>query len=61
VIVKTDPDSKRVIVSGERFEVALTWSQALNLGSLLVAHSKHVEPPAPSGKSYSPSIERERR
>jgi hypothetical protein len=61
VIVKTDPDSKRVIVSGERFELALTWSQALNLGSLLVAHSKHVEPPIQAGKTYRPAVERERR
>lgn len=61
MIVTTDQGSKRVIVTGERFQIALTWSQALALGSLLVAHSQHVEPPALPGRTYCPSVERDRR
>jgi len=61
VIVKTDNANKHVILSGERFQVSMTWTQALALGSLLVAHSRQVEPPALPGKRYEPAIERDRR
>jgi hypothetical protein len=61
MVVKTDQGSKRVILKGNRFEVQLTWHQALALGSLLVAHSQHVEPPARPGKRYEPAVERDRR
>lgn len=61
MVVKTDDNSKRVILQGERFTVELNWAQALALGSLLVAHSRHVEPPARPGKRYEPAVERDRR
>lgn len=61
VIIKTDQNTKRVILRGNRFEVQLTWSQALALGSLLVAQSRHVEPAALPGRTYCPSTERDRR
>lgn len=60
MIITTDQGSKRVIVTGERFQIALTWHQALALGSLLTYHSREVEPAARPGKTYSPSIERDR-
>lgn len=61
VIITSDQDNKRVIVTGERFELSLTWSQALALGSLLTHHSREIEPPALPGKCYQPAVERDRR
>lgn len=61
MIVKTDNNSKRVILRGERFEVQLNWAQALALGSLLTHHSREIEPPALPGKCYEPATERDRR
>jgi hypothetical protein len=61
VIVKTDNTKKHVILSGERFQVSMTWSQALALGSLLVAQSRFVEPAPLPGRTYCPSVERDRR
>lgn len=60
MIVKTDQLNKHVVVSGERFEVRLTWAQALALGSLLTHHSREIEPPARPGRTYLPSAERDR-
>lgn len=45
-------------MTGKAFEVELTWSQALNLGTLLIEKSGEVEPVAPPGKSYRPVTER---
>lgn len=61
MVVKTDSAKKHVVLTGERFQVSMTWSQALALGSLLVAHSRHVEPPARPGRTYRPAVERDRR
>lgn len=61
MIVKTDDNSKRVILQGERFTVELNWAKALALGSLLVAHSRHVEPAPAKGRTYRPAVERDRR
>lgn len=61
MIVSTDIKKNHVILRGERFQVSMTWSQALALGSLLVAHSRHVEPAARPGRTYSPATERDRR
>lgn len=59
--VTTDPSKKLILVTGERFHVALNWSQALALGSLLTHHSREIEPAPRPGKTYSPAIERDRR
>jgi len=57
MVIKADRNSKRVLLVGERFEVALTWSQALNLGSLLIEQSAEVEPEL-KGKTFSTSMSR---
>lgn len=59
--IKTDSINKHVILQGERFQVSMTWSQALALGSLLVQHSRFVEPAPLPGRTYCPSVERDRR
>lgn len=60
MVVRTDTSKKHVVLTGERFEVRLTWSQALALGSLLTHHSREIEPPARPGKRYEPAVERDR-
>lgn len=60
MIVRTDTRKKHIVLTGERFEVRLTWSQALALGSLLTHHSREIEPPARPGRTYTPAVERER-
>ncbi len=56
--VTIDRLRERVLMTGKAFEVELTWSQALNLGTLLIEKSGEVEPVAPPGKSYRPVTER---
>ncbi len=59
--VTTDQTKNIVILRGERFQVSLTWAQALNLGSLLVQKAEEPEAIALLGRSYCPSTERDRR
>ncbi|MBI4001587.1 MAG: hypothetical protein HY348_07370 [Nitrospira defluvii] len=41
--------------------ITLSWAAAANLSSLLNQASRQAEPPARPGKSYCPSVERDRR
>lgn len=61
MILKTDQTRKLILLSGERFQIALNWAQALALGSLLTHHSREIEPPPRPGKTYCPTTERDRR
>lgn len=58
VLVRTNLETKRVVLSGVDgsgwYELELSWSQALNLGSLLQQASHEIEPPAPTGRTYEP-------
>ena len=60
--IRTNYETRRVLISGTdgsgAYRIELTWSQALNLGSLLIAESRLIEPPPPSGKCYSPKVGR---
>jgi hypothetical protein len=60
MLVTVDRDRQRVIVTGERFQVELTWSQADLLGALLNEKSRELMPVL-KGKTYSPAIEKDRR
>ena len=60
MLVTTDRQRQRVIVTGERSEFELTWSQAGLLGALLNEKSPELMPEL-SGKRYEPAIERDRR
>jgi len=56
--VVADPHRQRVVLRGEKFEVDLTWSQALLLGTLLREASVEAEPATPIGLRYEPKIGR---
>lgn len=59
MLVTTDRERQRVIVTGERFQVELTWSQAGLLGALLNEGARELMPVIP-GKRYEPACERDR-
>jgi hypothetical protein len=60
MLVTADRKRQRVIVTGERFELELTWSQAGLLGAILNEKSRELMPVVPD-KRYEPAIERDRR
>jgi hypothetical protein len=51
--VLVDPRRNHVLLQGDSFEARLTWSAALNLGTLLIEKSAQAEPPAGVGKTFS--------
>lgn len=61
MLVRTNSETNHVVLSGEGYEITLTWTQALNLGSLLVQKAEEAEPVPRSGRSYCPATERDRR
>ena len=62
MIVKADPTTHLVTIHGDRgTKIVLTWAGAANLSSLLNEASRQAEPPAFPGRSYCPSVERDRR
>ena len=56
--VRIDRVKQRVIVTGERFEIELTWSQAGLLGSLLNEGAREIQPVLNFGRRYEPATER---
>jgi hypothetical protein len=62
MIVEANKATHQVVLKTDRgSEIVLNWSSALLLGCMLKEASVQAEPPAPAGRSYSPSVERERR
>ncbi|MDQ3231657.1 MAG: hypothetical protein M3Q07_07540 [Pseudobdellovibrionaceae bacterium] len=62
MIVEADRSKHQVIIRGDLgTEIVLNWSAALVLGGLMRDASVEAEPPALSGRSYSPTVERDRR
>jgi hypothetical protein len=60
--VDVDHAKHQVIVTGDYgMRIVLGWSAALVLGGLLKDASVQAEPPALPGRSYCPSVERDRR
>ena len=53
--VVADPQRQLVVLTGGKFEVDLTWSQALLLGTLLREAFLEVEPATPLGRTYEPT------
>ncbi len=60
--VHADRKNNEVTIDGDNgSRITMTWSGALLLGTLLREASVEAEPPALSGRSYSLSVERDRR
>jgi hypothetical protein len=60
--VTTDSVRHQVILTGDYgMRIVLGWSAALVLGGLLKDASVQAEPAALPGRSYCPSVERDRR
>jgi hypothetical protein len=57
MLVTTDRTRQRVVLSGNGYEICLTWSQAGLLGALLNEKSRELMPVIP-GKRYEPATER---
>jgi hypothetical protein len=58
MLVTTDRERQRVVLSGNGYEICLTWSQAALLATMLNEKSREVEPPPPPGRTYRPVTER---
>lgn len=62
MIVEADPTKHSVIIRTDGgTEIILNWAAAANLSTLLSEKSQEAEPPTLPGRTYAPSIERDRR
>jgi hypothetical protein len=60
--VQADPLLNLVTIRGDRgTEITMNWAAAAYLSTLLNEASRQAEPPAFPGRSYCPSVERDRR
>lgn len=60
MVVTINRERNRVVLSGNRYEICLTWTQAALLATMLNERSREIEPPPPPGRVYRPAIERDR-
>jgi hypothetical protein len=62
MIVEADKATNQVTIKTDRGgQIVLTWAAAANLSTLLSQKSHEAEPAALPGRSYCPSVERDRR
>jgi hypothetical protein len=62
MIVEANQTHNQVTIRGDHgTEITLSWAAAANLSTLLREKSHEAEPAALPGRSYCPSVERDRR
>jgi hypothetical protein len=59
MLVTINRERTRVLLTGNGYEIQLTWSQAALLATLLNEKSREIEPARPPGKVYRPAVERD--